>query len=335
MDRIIIAVDTLGGDNGCEFIVQGISEALSEYDDIDIIATGKEDEIKEYVKKFNCDEKRITIINATEEITCHDAPVEAIRKKKDSSLVIALNEVKNGNAHACISSGNSGAILAGGQFIVGRAKGVKRTPLAPLLPTKGAPSLLIDCGANVDAKPENLVQFAKMGSLYMENIEGVKNPKVAIVNIGVEDEKGNALVKETIPLLRACEDINFIGSVESREIPNGVADVLVCEAFTGNVLLKLYEGLGSMFMSEIKRALMSNLKTKIGAALINKSLKKTLRKYKADDKGGAPLLGLKGLVVKIHGNCKNNEVRTAIAQCRTFVKNNVTEKIVSAFESGE
>ena len=152
--------------------------------------------------------------------------------------------MKNENAHACISSGNSGAILAGGQFIVGRAKGVKRTPLAPLLPTKGAPSLLIDCGANVDAKPENLVQFAKMGSLYMENIEGVKNPKVAIVNIGVEDEKGNALVKETIPLLRACEDINFIGSVESREIPNGVADVLVCEAFTGNVLLKLYEGLG-------------------------------------------------------------------------------------------
>ncbi|MBP3622143.1 MAG: phosphate acyltransferase PlsX [Lachnospiraceae bacterium] len=335
MDRIKIAVDTLGGDNGCEFMMLGISEAMNKYDDIDIIVTGKEDEIRKYMSQYNCDEKRITVINATEEITCHDAPVEAIRKKKDSSLVLALNEVKNGNAKACISSGNSGAILAGGQFIVGRAKGVKRTPLAPLLPTKGEPSLLIDCGANVDAKPENLVQFAKMGSIYMENIEGVKNPRVGIVNIGAEDEKGNALVKETIPLLRECKDINFIGSVESREIPFGAADVLVCEAFTGNALLKLYEGMGSMFMSEIKGALMTNLKTKIGAALINKDLKKTLKKYKADDKGGAPLLGLKGLVVKIHGNSKNNEVSSAIAQCRTFIMNNVTDKIVSAFESGE
>ena len=326
MDRIKIAVDTLGGDNGCEYIMLGISEAMAKYDDVDIIVTGKEEEIKKYMTKYNCDLSRITIINATEEITCHDAPVEAIRTKKDSSLVLALNEVKNGNAQACISSGNSGAILAGGQFIVGRAKGVKRTPLAPLLPTKGAPSLLIDCGANVDAKPENLVQFAKMGSLYKENIEGVKKPKVGIVNIGTEDEKGNALVKETIPLLRECKDINFIGSVESREIPFGAADVLVCEAFTGNALLKLYEGLGSMFMDEIKGALMTNLKTKIGAAL---------RKYKADDKGGAPLLGLKGLVVKIHGNCKNNEVSSAIAQCRTFIINDVTGKIVSAFEGGE
>lgn len=335
MERIKIAVDTLGGDYGCEYMMLGISEALKEFDDIDIIVTGKEEDIKKYIKEYGIDESRLTIINATEEITCHDAPVEAIRKKKDSSLVLALNEVKNGNAKACISSGNSGAILAGGQFIVGRAKGVKRTPLAPLLPTKTTPSLLIDCGANVDAKPENLVQFAKMGSLYMENIEGVKKPRVGIINIGAEDEKGNALVKETIPLLRECKDINFIGSVETRDIPDGVADVLVCEAFTGNALLKLYEGVGNMFMSEIKSALMTNLKTKIGAALINKTLKKTLKKYKATDKGGAPLLGLKGLVVKIHGNSKNTEMSSAIAQCRTFIVNDVTGKIVSAFESGE
>ena len=157
MERIKIAVDTLGGDYGCEYMMLGISEALKEFDDIDIIVTGKEEDIKKYIKEYGIDESRLTIINATEEITCHDAPVEAIRKKKDSSLVLALNEVKNGNAKACISSGNSGAILAGGQFIVGRAKGVKRTPLAPLLPTKTTPSLLIDCGANVDAKP-NLVK---------------------------------------------------------------------------------------------------------------------------------------------------------------------------------
>lgn len=335
MDKIVIAVDTLGGDNGCKYMMLGIKEAMDLYEDINIIVTGNENEIKKYMDEYGCDRNRIEIIPSTEEITCHDAPVEAIRRKKGSSLVLALNQIKEGKAQACISSGNSGAILAGGQFIVGRAKGVRRTPLAPLIPTNSRPSLLIDCGANVDAKPENLVQFAKMGSIYMENIEGVKNPTVGIINIGAEDEKGNALVKETIPLLRECSDINFIGSVESRKIPFGAADVLVCEAFTGNALLKLYEGLAAMFMTEIKGAIMSSPKSKLGGALINKSLKNRLRKFKADDKGGAPLLGLKGLVVKIHGNSKNREVSSAIAQCRRFVINNVTQKIVSAFEDGE
>lgn len=335
MDRITIAIDTMGGDNGSEYMIMGISEAMAQYDDFDIIVTGKEDELNSYIEKYSCDRNRITVINATEEITCHDAPVEAIRKKKASSLVLALNTVKDGRAHACISSGNSGAILAGGQFIVGRAKGVKRTPLAPLIPTKNSSSLLIDCGANVDAKPENLVQFAKMGSIYMENLEGIKNPRVGIINIGAEDEKGNELVKATIPLLRECGDINFVGSIEAREIPDGKADVLVCEAFVGNVILKFFEGLGVMFLSEIKKTLMGSLKTKIGGLLINKPLKKSFKRFMADDKGGAPLLGLKGLVVKIHGNCKNNEVSSAIVQCRSFVRNNVTDKIVSAFEEVE
>lgn len=335
MDRIVIAIDTMGGDNGSEYMVMGISEAMASYDDFDIIVTGKEDELNSYIEKYNCDKKRITIINSSEEITCHDAPVEAIRKKKQSSLVLALNTVKEGKSQACISSGNSGAILAGGQFIVGRAKGVKRTPLAPLIPTKDSSSLLIDCGANVDAKPENLLQFARMGSIYMENIEGIKKPRVGIINIGSEDEKGNELVRATIPLLRASKDINFIGSVEAREIPDGKADVLVCEAFVGNVILKFYEGLGVMFLSEIKKTLMGSLKTKIGALLINKPLKKSFKRFMADDKGGAPLLGLKGLVVKIHGNSKNSEVSSAIIQCRSFIMNNVTDKIVSAFEVGE
>lgn len=332
MDNIVIAVDTMGSDNGSEYFIQGISEAMTEYDDLEFLVTGKEEELKRYIEQYGCDKTRITIINATEEITCHDAPVEAVRKKKASSMVLALNAVKEGNAVACISAGNSGALLAGGQLLIGRAKGVKRTPLAPLIPHRYGSSLLIDCGANVDAKPENLVQFAKMGSIYMKNIEGVENPRVGIINIGAEDEKGNELVKETIPLLRACTDINFIGSVESRDIPNGVADVLVCEAFVGNVLLKFFEGLGKMFMSEIKDTLKSSTKTKIGGALIYKPIKKTFKRYMADDKGGAPLLGLKGLVVKIHGNCKNNEVRTAIIQCRNFVKKNVTEQIIHTFE---
>ncbi|MGN0435440.1 MAG: phosphate acyltransferase PlsX [Wujia sp.] len=335
MDRITIAIDSLGSDNGSEPIIVGISNALKQFDDVDIIVTGKENELHSYIEKYNCDRSRITVIDAKEEITCHDAPVDAIRKKKESSMVLALNSVKDGRAAACISAGNSGALLAGGQFIVGRAKGVKRTPLAPLIPTRTSSSLLIDCGANVDAKPENLVQFAKMGSIYMENIVGIKNPTVGIVNIGAEDEKGNELVKSTIPLLRECKDINFIGSVEAREIPNGAADVIVCEAFVGNVILKLYEGLGKMFLSEVKKTMMSNLKTKLGALMIKKSLKQTFKRFTAEDKGGAPLLGLKGLVVKIHGNSKDMEVTTAIEQCRSFVINDVNGKILSAFVGGE
>lgn len=335
MENIVIAIDTMGSDNGSEYFIQGISEAMMEYDDLEFIVTGKKEELTAYIEQYGCDKTRIEIRNATEEITCHDAPVDAIRRKKDSSMVLALNAVKEGNAAACISAGNSGALLAGGQFLVGRAKGVKRTPLAPLIPHRYGSSLLIDCGANVDAKPENLVQFAKMGSIYMKNVEGIENPRVGIVNIGTEDEKGNELVKSTIPLLRACSDINFIGSVESREIPNGVADVLVCEAFVGNVLLKFFEGLGKMFMAEIKDTLNGSLKTKIGGAMIYKPIKQTFKRYMADDKGGAPLLGLKGLVVKIHGNCKNNEVRSAIVQCREFVTKHVTEQIIQTFETKE
>ena len=335
MEKIVIAIDTMGTDNGSAYFVQGIAEAMDLYDDLSFIVTGKEEELKTYIDQYGCDKTRIEVIDATEEITCHDAPVDAIRRKKNSSMVLALNAVKEGRAAACISGGNSGALLAGGQFLVGRAKGVKRTPLAPLIPHRYGSSLLIDCGANVDAKPENLVQFAKMGSIYMKNIEGIENPRVGIINIGAEDEKGNELVKSTIPLLRECKDINFIGSVESRDIPNGPADVLVCEAFVGNVLLKFFEGLGKMFMAEIKDTLKSSVKTKIGGALIYKPIKKTFKRYMADDKGGAPLLGLKGLVVKIHGNSKDTEVRSAIEQCRNFVKKDVTNQIIRTFVEEE
>ena len=335
MEKIVIAIDTMGTDNGSAYFVQGIAEAMDLYDDLSFIVTGKEEELKTYIDQYGCDKTRIEVVDATEEITCHDAPVDAIRRKKNSSMVLALNAVKEGRAAACISGGNSGALLAGGQFLVGRAKGVKRTPLAPLIPHRYGSSLLIDCGANVDAKPENLVQFAKMGSIYMKNIEGIENPRVGIIKIGAEDEKGNELVKSTIPLLRECKDINFIGSVESRDIPNGPADVLVCEAFVGNVLLKFFEGLGKMFMAEIKDTLKSSVKTKIGGALIYKPIKKTFKRYMADDKGGAPLLGLKGLVVKIHGNSKDTEVRSAIEQCRNFVKKDVTNQIIRTFVEEE
>lgn len=188
-------------------------------------------------------------------------------------------------------------------------------------------SLLIDCGANVDARPSHLVQFAQMGSIYMENVVGVKNPKVAIVNIGAEEEKGNALVKETFPLLKECAGINFVGSIEARDIPHGEADVIVCEAFVGNVILKLYEGMASTLIGVVKQGMMTTLRSKIGALLVKPALKKSLKAFDASAYGGAPLLGLKGLVVKTHGSSKAREVTNSILQCVTFKEQQINEKI--------
>ena len=212
---------------------------------------------------------------------------------------------------------------------IGKGKGVKRAPLAPLTPTAKGVSLLIDCGANVDARPEHLLQFAQMGSIYMEDVVGVKNPRVAIVNIGAEEAKGNALVKETYPLLKACKNINFIGSIEARDIPKGEADVIVTEAFVGNVILKLEEGLASTLIHVIKEGMMSTTRSKIGGLLVKPALKDTLKTFDATEYGGAPLLGLKGLVVKIHGSAKAKETKTAIFQCVTFKEQRINEKIVA------
>ena len=235
--------------------------------------------------------------------------------------------VKQKEADAFVSAGSSGAVLVGGQVIVGRIRGIERPPLAPLIPTETGVSLLIDCGANVDARSSHLVQFARMGSIYMENVVGIKNPRVAIVNIGAEEEKGNALVKETYPLLKECKDINFVGSIEAREIPHGGADVIVCEAFVGNVILKLYEGLSSTLIGVVKQGMLSSLKSKIGAALALPALKKTLKSFDASQYGGAPLLGQNGLVVKTHGSSKAKEVKNSIIQCVTFKEQDINNKI--------
>lgn len=235
--------------------------------------------------------------------------------------------VKEGVCDAFVSAGSTGAVLVGGQVIVGRIKGVERPPLAPLIPTEKGVSLLLDCGANVDARPSHLLQFAKMGSVYMESVMGVKNPTVGIVNIGAEEEKGNTLVKETYPLLKNCPDINFVGSVEARDIPSGAVDVIVCDAFVGNVVLKMYEGVGSALIHQIKGGMMSSLRSKIGALLVKPALKQTLKAFQLDEYGGAPLLGLKGLVVKTHGSSKAVEIKNSILQCITFKEQNINDKI--------
>ncbi len=212
-------------------------------------------------------------------------------------------------------------------MIVGRVKGVERPPLAPIIPNINGVSLLLDCGANVDAKPSQLLQFAKMGSIYMEKVIGICNPRVGLVNIGVEEEKGNALTKETYPLLRDCRDINFIGNVEARDIPLGTADVLVCEAFAGNIVLKMLEGVSDALIHKIKAGMMSSLKSKIGALLVKPALKKTLKSFSTEEYGGAPLLGLNGLVVKTHGSSKAVEIRNSILQCIAFKEQKINEKI--------
>ena len=313
-DMTRVALDAMGGDNAPVEMVKGAVEAVQKRNDIQVLLTGKEEILKEELAKYTYPDEKIHIVNATEVIETAEPPVKAIRSKKDSSLVTAMKLVRNGEADAFVSAGNSGA---------------------GLIPTLKGVSLLIDCGANVDARPSHLVQFAKMGSIYMESVVGKKNPTVGIVNIGAEEEKGNALVKETFPLLKECPDINFIGSVEAREIPYGDVDVIVCEAFVGNVILKLYEGVAGALVKKIKSGMMANLKSKIGGLLVKPALKDTLKDFDTSEHGGAPLLGLKGLVVKTHGSSTSKEVCNSIIQCVTFKEQKINEKITSVIQKNQ
>lgn len=326
-EMVNVAVDAMGGDNAPMEIVKGAVEAIHEDKRVKVFLVGREPVIREELKKYEYDAAQVEIVHAEEVIEMSEPPVMAIRRKKDSSIVKSMYMVKDGTCDALVSAGSTGAVLVGGQVIVGRIKGVERPPLAPLIPTVDGVSLLIDCGANVDARPSHLVQFAKMGSVYMESVMGVKNPRVGIVNIGAEEEKGNALVKETFPLLKNCPEINFIGSVEARDIPAGAADVIVCEAFVGNIILKMYEGVGASLIKKVKEGMMTSLRSKMGALLVKPALKSTLKTFDTEQYGGAPLLGLNGLVVKTHGSSKAIEIKNSILQCIAFKEQKINEKI--------
>ena len=324
---IKVAIDAMGGDNAPAEIVKGAIDAVLASKKLKVYLVGRRDAVEAELSKYSFPAEQVEVVHAEEVIEMAEPPVMAIRRKKESSIVVAMNMVKRGECDAYVSAGSTGANLVGGQLIVGRIRGVERPPLAPLLPTAKGTSLLVDCGANVDARPSHLVQFAKMGSIYMEHVMGIKNPRVAIVNIGSEEEKGNALVKETYPLLKECTDINFIGSIEARDIPAGYADVIVCEAFVGNVILKLYEGVGATLIKEVKRGMMSSLRSKIGALLVKPALKQTLKRFDTEEHGGAPMLGFNGLVVKSHGSSNAVEIKNSILQCITFTEQDINGKI--------
>ena len=332
-ERIRVAVDAMGGDNAPVEPVKGAVEAVRQRGDIRVILVGRMEVIAGELKKYTYPEEQITVVHAQDVIETGEPPVNAVRRKKESSIVVGMNLVRHGEADAFVSSGSTGAVLVGGQLIVGRIRGVERPPLAPLIPTAKGVSLLVDCGANVDARSSHLIQFARMGSLYVKKVLGIPNPRVGIVNIGVEEEKGNALVKETYPLLKECGDLNFIGSVEARDIPAGICDVIVCEAFVGNVILKLYEGVGATLVSKMKAGMMSSFRGKLGALLVKPALKETMKDFDASEYGGAPMLGLNGLVVKTHGSAKSREIKNAIIQCVQFQEQHIDRILKDLFES--
>lgn len=327
MQKIVIAVDAAGGDYAPAVPVEGCMEALKRNSDIELVLYGNEAAVRAELQKYTYDADRVSVVDCTEQIAMAEPPVAAIRKKKDSSIVKGMTSVRRGEANAFISSGSTGAVLAGGHLIVGRLKGVERPPLGVLIPTEKGTSLLIDCGANVDARPSWLVQFAEIGTIYYGTTFGKENPTVAIVNIGAEEEKGNALVKETFPLLKENENINFIGSIEARDISAGQADIIVCDAFVGNVILKGYEGVASSLLRIVKNSLMSDLRSKVGGLLVKPALKRALKDFDMSRYGGAPLLGLKGLVVKAHGSATAAEIANAIDQCRDFYIKDINGKI--------
>lgn len=321
-----IVVDCMGGDNAPYSTVEGIVDAIKEFN-IDVIATGDKNVLEENFSKYEFDKTKLEIIHTSEIILNEDKPVKAIRSKKDSSMVVALNLVKEGKADAIVSAGNTGALLAGGLFVLGRIKGIDRPALCTFLPNKEGMSILLDAGANADCKPRNLLEFGVMGSVYASKILNLDNPKVAIVNVGQEEGKGNELTKKSYDLLKLNEDINFIGNVEARDISYGYTDVVVCDGFTGNVVLKVTEGVAMSVFSMLKDTFLINMKTKIAAMFLKDDLKNLKKNLDYSEYGGAPLLGVNGGLIKAHGSSNSKAIKNAIKQGIHFANGNVINEI--------
>ena len=328
-----IAIDGMGGDNAPQAVVDGVIKAINEYSDLEFYITGPEEIIKEELHKQNYEGDKITVVNSTEVISNNEHPARAIKRKKDSSLCKALELVKEKTCDAVISAGSTGAFLTGCTLIVGRIKGVKRPALTPIMPGKNGPFMIVDAGANVDCKPEYLVQFAYMGKEYYKGVLKGENPSIGLVNIGSEEEKGNDLTKNTHKLLKEEENLNFIGNIEPRDITTGNTNVLVCDGFVGNTILKMYEGTASTVLKIIvEEMLSSGAKAKIGAFLLKPVFKSIKKKFDYKEYGGAPFLGVDGICIKAHGSSDGKAIKNAIRQSKEFHDNKVLDKIKEQLE---
>lgn len=330
---IRIAVDVYGGDNAPECVIDGALEALRAMDDVSILFCGVQAEVEGLLNGREYDAQRVSIVDAPDIITNHESPTLAIRRKLNSSMVRAMDLVKKGEADAVVTAGSTGAALAGGIFRMGRIRGIDRPALGPVLPTSGEhPVILIDCGANADCKPDYLVQFALMGQAYMKGVMGIANPKVGLLNVGAEDEKGNELCKAVFPLLKDHPGVNFYGNVEARDVLTGVVQVIVCDGFSGNILLKSTEGAAQLIFGKLKKGLMSSVRSKLGALMVKPALKTVKNELDYEQYGGAALLGVKGALVKAHGSSKGHAYACAIAQAHTMVKGGVVGIIAQSLE---
>lgn len=327
-----IAIDGMGGDNAPQAVVDGVVQALKEYADIEMYITGPQDQIEAELSKYDYPKDRVKVIDAKEVISTNEHPVMALRRKKDSSIVKALNLVKSGECEGVISAGSTGAFLAGCTLIVGRIKGVERPALSPIMPGRYGKFMVVDSGANVDCKPQYLVQFAKMGKIYYESVFGTKNTSVGLVNIGVEEEKGNELTKATYQLLKE-EDFNFVGNIEPRDVPKGEVNVLVTDGFVGNTVLKMYEGSASAILGMIKDAIYSSsVISKMGALLLKPVIKNLMIKFDYKEVGGAPFLGVNGICIKAHGSSDGKAFKNAIRQTKIFNDKGILDKIKAEIE---
>ncbi len=323
-----IILDGNGGDNAPKSTVEGAVLVANDIGDHEIIIIGNEDEINAELNALEFKGKNISVIHASQKIENEDAPVKAVRTKKDSSVVVGLNMVKEGKGDLFISAGNTGAIMAAGLFILGRIPGIDRPAIGSVYPIlgKNKAALLIDAGANAECNPNNLLEFAMMGNIYMSKVMKIDEPKIGLVNVGVEEKKGNSLTKEAYQLLSKA-DINFVGNVEARELPNGACDVIVCDGFVGNVILKLTEGLALKISGLLKEKFTAGVKAKIGAMFLLNKMKEIKQEFDYSEYGGAPILGVKGALVKMHGSSNGNSVKNAILRAIPFVEGNVVKTI--------
>ncbi len=325
-----LAVDGMGGDFAPDAVIQGCVDAVKEYG-VDILISGPEDLLTQKLTNFDYPKDKIKVVPASEVISPNEEPVKALKKKKDSSLVKALSLVKSGEADAVLSAGSTGALMAGASLIIGRIKGIKRVALAPIMPGKNAPFMIIDAGANVDCKSSYLLQFALMGKIYYENVLNVSNPSIGLVNIGAEEEKGNELTKETHKLLKQT-DFNFVGNVEPRDIPAGDVNILVCDGFVGNTILKTYEGVASNIFSMLNEEIMASFTTKVWGLLLKHVFISFKKKFDYTEYGGSAFLGSNGIVIKAHGSSNAKAFKNAIKQAITAHENKIVDRIKEELE---